>query len=61
MKWQEFRRSVNVEDYTDPNRPVSNQIVPMLSINDMLQLTGSPLAHKLGVDALVQALLKKGD
>ena len=48
MKWFNWRRSENVEDYRDPDKPVSNTDTPRLSINEVIELTNSQLAKDAG-------------
>lgn len=48
MKWQNFRRSENVEDYTDPNKPVADDWRDGESINERLKLYNSELAKEFG-------------
>lgn len=52
MKWDEWRRSQNVEDYTDSSKPVVNKFDSPESINEHLQLTSSELAKDAGSDDL---------
>lgn len=49
MKWDNWRRSDNVEDYRDPNRPVSSAD-PILGVSVMQQiaLSNSSMAQALG-------------
>lgn len=53
MKYDKFRRSTNVEDFTDPKKPVKNEREGT-SIADTLKLTGSQLAHDLGADDIIK-------
>ena len=53
MKWTEWRRSENVEDYRDPNKPVPPDDPTDLtsfyeSINEMIKITNSTLADDAG-------------
>ena len=49
MKWQNWRRSENVEDYRDPNKPVVNVFdVVVETINEVLKMTNSKLAKDAG-------------
>ena len=48
MKWDEFRRSENVEDYTDPNKPVPQKIEVQETIREHLALVNSELAKDAG-------------
>lgn len=48
MKWDGFRRSDNVEDFTDINKPVSNKREAHETINERLALTNSDLAREAG-------------
>lgn len=50
MKSDKFRRSENVEDYRDPNKPVKDEPGEGTSINEIIKLTGSDLAHDLGTE-----------
>ena len=48
MRWFNWRRSKNVEDYRDINKPVENKPDPQLSINEVIELTNSQLAKDAG-------------
>ena len=48
MRWLNWRRSKNVEDFTDPEKPVENKPDPQLSINEVIELTNSQLARDAG-------------
>lgn len=48
MKWEQFRRSENVEDYRDPLKPVENKPDNFESITEHLALTNSQLAKDAG-------------
>lgn len=52
MKTDKFRRSKNVEDYRDQNRPVKKPDLSDFyqSINDMLKITNSEPAKDLGIN-----------
>ena len=51
MKWQNWRRSENVEDYTDPNKPVNNPIAAcVITIAEVCKLIASALAKDAGRD-----------
>lgn len=49
MKIDKFRRSQNVEDFTDASKPVENK-PEGTSIADAIKLTDSTLAHDLGAE-----------
>lgn len=51
MKWDKFRRSENVEDFTDPSKPVPPSEFEGASISETLKLQASGLAHDVGIDA----------
>ena len=48
MKWKDWPRSENIEDYRDPDKPVSQADTPQLSINEVIELTNSQLARDVG-------------
>jgi len=51
MKFDKFRRSDNVEDFRDPDKPVvmsPDTAAYPITINDALKLTGSDLAKEAG-------------
>ena len=52
MKWRQFRRSENVEDYTDIDKPVRGGpwADVFMSIAEMLKLAKSSLAKDAGAD-----------
>lgn len=52
MKWDEFRRSENIEDFTDINKPVENKMEAHETINERLELVNSKLAKDAGGDDL---------
>lgn len=60
MKYDKFRRSDNVEDYRDPNKPV-DPAAPAegASIKDVLNLTGSQLAKDAGSQDVEKATQQK--
>lgn len=60
MKYDKFRRSKNVEDYSDPDTPVekSPPLSAPMSINDMLKMQDSQLAKDAGLDDIA---IKKKD
>ena len=50
LLWDNFRRSENVEDYRDADKPVEKPDLSEFyqSINEMLKISGSELAKDLG-------------
>lgn len=49
MKYDQFRRSDNVEDYRDPNKPVVDTVdVTWITISEQLKITNSDIAKDLG-------------
>lgn len=50
MRWADFRRSANVEDYRDSAKPVENRPSFFMTLMEMLGLTKSKLAHDAGSD-----------
>ena len=48
MRTDKFRRSSNVEDFRDINKPVENKPDPQLSIKDVIELSDSQLAKDAG-------------
>lgn len=56
MKWDQFRRSDNVEDYRDPNKSIApkDQLVEGQSINERMAIAHSMLAHDAGADDIAK-------
>ena len=56
MKWMFWRRSENVEDYTDPQKPVEPVDLTEfnMSINEMIKITNSDQAKELGADDIIE-------
>lgn len=50
MRYDDFRRSENIEDYRDPKKPVKNFLDACFTIAEALGLMGSRLAKDAGVD-----------
>lgn len=50
MRWSGFRRSENVEDYRDMEKPVDNRPWWFQKISEMLSLVRSSLARDAGAD-----------
>lgn len=48
MKWEQFRKSENVEDFTDINKPVENKLEAYTSIKETINLSNSELAKDAG-------------
>ena len=56
MRWLDWRRSKNVEDYTDPDKPVAPVDLAdgAVSINEKLRMTNSDLARDAGSDDVLK-------
>lgn len=53
MKWDKFRRSENVEDFTDPAKPVRVFDIAasaFMTLAEMMKLRKSTIAHDAGAD-----------
>ena len=56
MRWAFWRRSENVEDYTDPNKPVvpADLAEFAASINEMTKIVNSDLSRDAGSDDVLR-------
>ena len=50
MRYDDFRRSGNIEDYRDPKKPVKNFFDACITIAETLGLINSRIAKDAGVD-----------